>query len=347
MIPPARDPRMDRPSAPPQASTTIVLGPPTEGVTTSQHAPAPRRGGGGGGGGRSPWVLVGLLALGLLAILPRAVAYPTLVGENLALKDKLQGIDQRMDEVDRILARLRLYDAQLRSLTEASGDHGPLPEDALSNAGVLEYYQDLEEDTKWVGGPLVGSGDGLADAGEDLDEVPVVLQPADRWADEVAGRIDDFVELFEMSEADLAALMADFEQINAISRSLPSYWPAEGRLTSGFGWRRDPLRRYTKFHSGIDIANLTGTRVHAAADGVVVKSRYTSGYGNTIEIDHGFGIVTRYAHLSRRRVRAGERVDRGDLIATMGSTGRSTGPHLHFELLIDGSAHDPLKYLPR
>ena len=100
-------------------------------------------------------------------------------------------------------------------------------------------------------------------------------------------------------------------------------------------------------HAGIDIAAPRGTPIYAVSPGVVDAARYNSGYGRIVVLDHGFGIKTRYAHNSSLLVSKGDLVEAGQLIATVGSTGQSTGPHLHFELLIDGKAVDPLDYLPR
>lgn len=275
---------------------------------------------------------VTLAALVLLG--PRALGYSALVDENLALRRQLASVAARMDEADAMLERLRLYDAELRSLTRPRGDHGgPIPTEALSNAG-LDDLHGAYDDTEYGDGPVVDAG-------------PPTSRPADAWADDVAERVGGFVDLFALSEADLNGLVSDLDALRAIRDALPSAWPADGSLTSGFGWRRDPLRRSTRFHAGVDIANGYGTTVRATAAGVVSRSTYASGFGNVIEIDHGYGIMTRYAHLARRRVRVGQRVERADPIGTMGSTGRSTGPHLHFELHVDGSAHDPMTYLPR
>ncbi len=292
-------------------------------------------------------VLVAALSVGLALSGPRAVAYPALVRQNLELKDRMQEVEHRMQEVDRILERLRLYDAQIRSLADAAGPSGPIPSEAMSNGGILEYYQDLEEEVR-VHDATMGVSDGLPMDGPEPGPIPEgFLRPAESWASGVAERVSEFVDLFEMSEAELTALMADLETLRAIHLALPNTWPADGALTSGFGWRRDPYYRSMRFHSGVDVAGPTGEPVFAAADGLVASSEYTQGYGNMIIIDHGFGISTLYAHCSRREVRVGDRVEAGDRIGRIGSTGRSTGPHLHFELHIDGSAHDPLKYLPR
>ena len=117
------------------------------------------------------------------------------------------------------------------------------------------------------------------------------------------------------------------------------------RITSGFGRRHDPLGRGDAFHSGIDFAGAIGTPVHAAGDGVVVQARYSKDYGNVVMIDHGQGLVTLYAHNSRLEVRPGDVVLAGQEISRMGSTGRSTGPHLHFEVRQYGQRIDPGRYL--
>jgi hypothetical protein len=292
----------------------------------------------------SPWPTRIAVALGVVLLLlsSRILAYPQLLRQNLALKTELQAVEARMDEADRILSRLRLYDAQLRSLTDpAPGSGGPLDDEG--DDGIGSFYEEVQDDVREGAASLI-AGDGLIDDGPiGADD----LRPADQWAADVAGRVTSFVDLFEMSEADLAALMADLETLNAIHQALPARWPADGILSSGFGWRRDPFTRSPKWHSGLDIANSAGTPIYVVADGTVVRSEYTGGYGNLVEVDHGFGIHTRYGHCSRRLVEVGQHVEQGDLVASMGSTGRSTGPHVHFEVRIDSSAHDPLRYLPR
>lgn len=133
----------------------------------------------------------------------------------------------------------------------------------------------------------------------------------------------------------------------AATAHMPSIWPVMGSLSSGYGVRNNPFGGYSReFHKGQDIAVPLGTPIMATADGVVVSACWHHGYGNAIYIDHGNGIMTRYGHLSRIDVREGQTVKRGDLIALSGSTGRSTGPHLHYEVRINGEATNPLPYLP-
>lgn len=151
------------------------------------------------------------------------------------------------------------------------------------------------------------------------------------------------------NEERVAALMTDLERMSlmrvAIDR-LPFGYPTKGaRLTSGFGPRRDPYRRTYRMHKGIDFAAPTGTPIYATADGVVSFAGRQSGYGITVKIRHAFGFETLYAHLSKSRVKVGQRVERGDRIADMGSTGRSTGSHLHYEIRIGNKSVNPKKFI--
>ncbi|MDT5060529.1 MAG: hypothetical protein QOH63_988 [Acidobacteriota bacterium] len=133
----------------------------------------------------------------------------------------------------------------------------------------------------------------------------------------------------------------------AVSSNVPSIWPVIGPLRSGVGMRTNPFGGSSiEYHKGQDIAAPTGTPVNATADGVVVIAGWVRGYGNGIYIDHGNGISTRYGHLSRIDVVVGQTIKQGQHLGLVGSTGRSTGPHLHYEVRINGQATNPLDYLP-
>lgn len=126
----------------------------------------------------------------------------------------------------------------------------------------------------------------------------------------------------------------------------PSIWPVRGRITAGFGQRMDPFTGEGAFHSGIDIAAPVGTQVQAAADGILFLAGPDGSFGNEVEIDHGYGFTTKYGHLKTTYVAIGQEVKRGQVIGAVGSTGRSTGPHLHYEVRIYDTAVNPAKYLP-
>ncbi len=122
-------------------------------------------------------------------------------------------------------------------------------------------------------------------------------------------------------------------------------WPVDGTITSGFGGRSSPGGVGTTYHEGLDIAVPEGTPIRAAKGGTVVIAAYTGGYGNYTCIDHGGGLSTCYGHQSGYAVSAGQSVDQGQVIGYSGNTGASTGPHLHFEVRVNGAAQDPLGYL--
>jgi murein DD-endopeptidase MepM/ murein hydrolase activator NlpD len=127
---------------------------------------------------------------------------------------------------------------------------------------------------------------------------------------------------------------------------IPTQHPVEsGNMGSAFGWRIDPITGRSALHTGLDFQADTGVPILAAAGGVVVTQEYNPGYGNMIEIDHGNELISRYAHASQVFVKKGELVKRGQKIAAVGTTGRSTGAHLHFEVLVQGVPQDPLKFL--
>jgi len=137
------------------------------------------------------------------------------------------------------------------------------------------------------------------------------------------------------------ATTADWIKAN----SAPSLWPVEGQVTGSFGERIDPFNGEGAFHSGVDIGSSYGHPIVAPADGVVTLTETMGGYGKTIMIDHGSGISTRYGHLSGFAVTAGQHVQRGDVIGYVGESGRSTGPHLHYEVRINDTPVNPYKYL--
>lgn len=131
-------------------------------------------------------------------------------------------------------------------------------------------------------------------------------------------------------------------------KCIPAIQPVSNKdlkkTASGYGVRIDPIYKTAKFHSGMDFSANPGTPVYATGDGVVKKAGWETGYGNTIEIDHGFGYMTRYAHLNACKARRGQKVVRGEVIGTVGSTGKSTGPHLHYEVHVKGKVQNPVNY---
>lgn len=163
---------------------------------------------------------------------------------------------------------------------------------------------------------------------------------------EFGQRLDGLVRELDARSERLDGLEAILLQQNLKKNTIPSERPVQtGYKSSGFGWRTDPMTGKMALHEGLDFAAEVGSPIYAAADGVVAQAGKTPDYGNIVKIDHGSGLETRYAHASRLLVKAGERVVKGQLIAEVGNTGRSTGAHLHFEVRLNGVALDPRKYL--
>ncbi len=152
-------------------------------------------------------------------------------------------------------------------------------------------------------------------------------------------------DLLQGLENRLRYVRRNVEQREALASSTPSIWPAHGWLTGTFGGRSDPFSGEPAFHQGLDISTDKGQPVFATADGTVDAASYTGDYGNLIVIRHGFGLSTRYGHLSAFKVKPGQAVKRGEIIGYVGSTGRATGAHLHYEILANGRLINPLQLL--
>ena len=148
-----------------------------------------------------------------------------------------------------------------------------------------------------------------------------------------------------IQERSFQELVGYLEDQKSILSSTPSIWPVRGWLTSGFGYRRSPFTGRREMHKGLDVATRTGTAVIAPADGLVVFSGREGGFGNMVIVDHGYGITTKYAHLSSAEAKMSQKIKRGDILGRVGNTGRSTGPHLHYEIVVNGVSINPSRYI--
>ena len=142
-----------------------------------------------------------------------------------------------------------------------------------------------------------------------------------------------------------ASALGMFSNPQFVRTTIPSIWPVRGQITAGFGQRMDPFSGEGAFHSGVDISVPFGTRVEATADGIVLEAGPESGYGNQVLIDHGYGLTTKYGHLSKIFVVVGQELKRGQVVGAVGMTGKTTGPHLHYEVHVHDTPVNPAKYL--
>ncbi len=156
----------------------------------------------------------------------------------------------------------------------------------------------------------------------------------------------ELTQAVDARDDSLSGLEAKILQQSVLKDMLPNSTPINAAYnSSSYGWRIDPFNGNKAFHEGLDFTANTGTPIRAAADGIVSAAERTSDYGNIVKIEHGAGLETRYAHASKLLVKVGERVVKGQVVAEVGSTGRSTGPHLHYEIRLNGDSLDPRKYL--
>jgi len=143
----------------------------------------------------------------------------------------------------------------------------------------------------------------------------------------------------------LTSVKSQVESQQALARATPSSWPVAGYLSSLFGRRPDPFTGEPDYHTGLDVSAPLGTPIWATADGTVESAEYNGNYGKSIVVDHGYGIATRFGHLSSFNVRKGQSVKRGQVIGYVGSTGRATSTHLHYEILVNGKLLNPMQLL--
>ena len=276
--------------------------------------------------------------------LPGFTAADSLLEENLMLKSRLQDIERTLGEVEEQLRRLRMYDQQLQELRrEGFSGYGPVDGDEVDAEHLApgDGFTDLDVD------PVTGEFGAPMHALDGLELAPVFMGPVDAWSHDVRSRAEHLLALAQEVEPAVGLMVESAEDARARRSAYPSMWPTEGHFTSGFGYRRSPFGRVWKFHSGIDVSAPRGTKVRAASSGVIERAEYSGGYGKLVEIDHGYGVKSRYAHNSQMFVVAGQVVQKGQVISTVGTTGQSTGPHLHFEVVVDDQKVNPMAYLPR
>uniref|UniRef100_A0A7C3N923 M23 family metallopeptidase n=1 Tax=candidate division WOR-3 bacterium TaxID=2052148 RepID=A0A7C3N923_UNCW3 len=166
-----------------------------------------------------------------------------------------------------------------------------------------------------------------------------------RLISNVDNKLMHLEKVIEFEKKNFTKIGKTLDEHYNLLKHTPSIVPTEGRIMSGFGYRIDPFTKGPEFHTGIDIANQSAPPIYASADGEVIYADYLSGYGKTVKIDHGYGYITVYAHMSAFNVKVGDKVKRHQLIGYMGSTGRSTGTHLHYEVRIGDDKINPIKFI--
>jgi murein DD-endopeptidase MepM/ murein hydrolase activator NlpD len=272
------------------------------------------------------WLKKGAVGGGALAVISllTLVHYFTLLGassenkvlkeENAQLRSQILLVQEKVAHISATLDRVERFDAKLRTAVTQLQD----PERNLAIGPVGQ------DDPTIVPSPVPAAQENLA---------------------ALPGRLRSLETEASRQEASLRELQEYFDDQKSLLASTPSIWPARGWVTSDFGLRLDPYSADREMHGGMDIASQHGQAVVAPSDGTVVFNGTEGGYGKVLVIDHGYGVKTRYGHLSEVFVHLGERVKRGQKVAAVGNTGRSTGPHLHYEVRVNGIAENPRKFI--
>lgn len=237
-----------------------------------------------------------------------------------AQESQVLSLSGKLNELEQDVRRVQQFDAKLRVLMNIEKDSAETEnEDQADQAAA-------------------GSPGGLYN--------PLFLsRHRELYLRRLHGLVDELETTVRLEEVDQQNLVAFLRENKDSLLSTPSIWPVKGFLTSSFGWRRAPLSGATRLHQGLDISTAIGTPVRAPARGAVTFAGWDGAYGICITIDHGGGISTRYAHLSKSAVKAGDYVQRGDVIGAVGNTGRSTGPHLHYEVRLRDVPVNPMRYI--
>ncbi|SKB96221.1 M23 family metallopeptidase [Sphingopyxis flava] len=228
--------------------------------------------------------------------------------------------------------------AAIAAVPSAAEEPGPSiahPSSSVSASGGAGLIQ-----SHAVTGSPAALANGLADAASGAAPARAVIRIGPEG---VAAGAPRFAVRSNFADTALLVSFSSSPPRAAVSGGpLPSLLPAGGRLTSSFGWRGDPMHGATRFHSGIDLAAPAGSPIRATQAGSVTRAGWAGNYGYMVTLDHGNGVETRYAHMSAINVEAGRTVNQGDIIGLVGSTGRSTGPHVHYEVRVGGRATNPL-----
>jgi murein DD-endopeptidase MepM/ murein hydrolase activator NlpD len=240
---------------------------------------------------------------------------------------------------------------EMKQLRQEAGDRNFLAAKVGQLEGELTRLRDLDHKLRVVAGLDAGDDQGakLAQGGsETLSQAALldaVRKGTGRLADSVGRDLEALGQEVASRERSFRELKDLLEQKRSVLASTPTIWPVRGRITAGYGYRLSPFTGQREMHEGLDVAAPYGSPIMVTADGIVSFVGPLSSFGNVVFINHGHGLTTFYAHTSSARVKEGQQVKRGQIIAYVGTSGRTTGPHVHYEVQVNGATVNPLKYI--
>lgn len=269
-----------------------------------------------------------LLTLALLLVTLLTSAVILLVhttGENRRLRESIAELNNTNAQQKQLIAQEARKVEEYKSKEETFNQ---------KIKDCMNKYREILE--KYLGRKSTNSASRSGDANE---------RGFSRDVGELRNIVTSLSDYYGVNSAESSEIAAAEKKLKLLLDSIPTAWPSSGRISDRYGYRHDPFTGRKTFHEGLDIAAAYGSGIKAAASGKVIKSGSISGYGRAVIIDHGHGLCTLYGHSSKLLVKVGQTVKKGETIAKVGSSGRSTGPHIHFEVLLNNSPVDPLKYL--
>lgn len=289
-------------------------------------------------------LLASTAALDYVGLLLKANENRFLKSENSSLKRQFEVAEEKLSSLESSLERIQNFTKKLNLITNVEDEErvlklalSPSSRNVGDSSAVtrMPSSEFMIRDPQPTDKPFVDEKSG---------ELGVNRETSRDYAS-LSVRIDRALRQSQLREQGVLQLWDSLSERQSLLMATPSIKPAHGWFTSRFGYRADPYTNRPVMHAGLDMAAPPGTPVYAPADGVVSYVGYENGYGKLVSIDHGYGVVTRYGHNSRVFVEQGQKVRRWDVISAVGSTGRSTGAHLHYEVRIHGIAVDPTNYI--
>lgn len=295
-------------------------------------------------------VLIVIFAAGLVdyfGLLLQAMENKRLKVENAQLIKQFQIVESKVSALENSLERVKTFTSKLKLITniDSTDRITKLTVGAKPSAGQqIEEYEPMEQraDTE----TLTKQDQVFVNKKPLNDQVGELAQEvADKDYASLVIRIERAVKETQLKEQSVIDLWEGLSERQSLLSATPNIKPAKGWFTSRFGYRMSPFSGKSILHAGLDIAAAPGSPVYAPADGVVTFASYDEGYGKLVSVDHGYGVSTRFGHMSQIYVQVGQRITKWDVLGAVGNTGRSTGPHLHYEVRINGTPVDPINYI--
>ncbi len=282
-----------------------------------------------------------------LGLMFQAMENKRLENENVMLKKQFQIVEGKLGALENSLERVKIFTNKLKLITNIDMEDRVTKLTMGAKPGSGQSMDEYEPMDQRISNQKMAEQDKDFPREEKINEMKaeVAVQPSSQDYATLVIRIDKAVKETQLKEQSVIELWESLSERLSLLNSTPNIKPARGWITSRFGYRLNPFTNKMQLHAGLDIAAAPGSPVYSPADGVVIFASYDETYGKLVSIDHGYGVTSRFAHNSQIYVRVGQKVSKYDVISSVGNTGRSTGPHLHYEVRVNGIPVDPINFI--